>query len=167
MATLYVMCGVPGSGKSTVANKINARVVSSDTIRGNLWGDENAQWDDSFLSKFACVEDLTDKQKRSISNTVVFGIMQNLVISYLENGIDVIADCTNLDAKSRKRWINLHNIANKIVAVVMTTPYEECVRRNNNRQRVVPIKVIDEMYKAYKMPTKDEGFDKILYDTDV
>ena len=47
MANLYMMCGVSGSGKSTWADAYakvyHAQVFSSDTIRAELFGDENNQ----------------------------------------------------------------------------------------------------------------------------
>ena len=43
---LTVLVGLPGSGKSTYANKIkNAILCSSDKVREELYGDENIQGD--------------------------------------------------------------------------------------------------------------------------
>lgn len=41
MATLYVMVGLPGSGKSYWAKSFNCPIVSSDTIRKELSGSED------------------------------------------------------------------------------------------------------------------------------
>ena len=46
--TLYIMCGLSGSGKSTIATQIanenpNTVIVSSDAIREELTGNENDQ----------------------------------------------------------------------------------------------------------------------------
>ena len=44
--TLYTMIGLPGSGKSTFAvNHPECIVVSTDAIRGELFGDESEQKD--------------------------------------------------------------------------------------------------------------------------
>ena len=46
--TLYMLVGLPGCGKTTIANRIiesdpTVVHISSDAIRGRLWGDENCQ----------------------------------------------------------------------------------------------------------------------------
>ena len=46
--TLWIMCGLSGSGKSTIATQIanenpNTIIVSSDAIREELTGNENDQ----------------------------------------------------------------------------------------------------------------------------
>lgn len=47
MPTFYMMCGLPGSGKSTqakkMAEKLNASIFSSDAIRKEKYGDEAIQ----------------------------------------------------------------------------------------------------------------------------
>ena len=51
MTTLYVMCGLPSSGKTTyaklLAEEIDGIVVSSDGIRAEWYGDEAIQGDPS------------------------------------------------------------------------------------------------------------------------
>ena len=42
MADFYMYIGLPGSGKSTIAvAQKGATIISSDAIRGELYGDEN------------------------------------------------------------------------------------------------------------------------------
>ena len=41
--TLYMMVGVPGSGKSFIAKGLNCPIVSSDAIRKELYGSEDDQ----------------------------------------------------------------------------------------------------------------------------
>ena len=54
MTNFYMLVGLPGSGKSTIAKKMieknpNIKVFSSDSLRKELWGDENKQGDNSKL----------------------------------------------------------------------------------------------------------------------
>ena len=53
MSKLFVMVGLPASGKSYEAKEIAkmelAYVVSSDAIRAELWGSEEVQGDNSFI----------------------------------------------------------------------------------------------------------------------
>ena len=45
MSKIYTMCGLPGSGKSTYAKNYlpDCVIVSSDAIRGELYGSEEIQ----------------------------------------------------------------------------------------------------------------------------
>ena len=52
--TLYVLVGLPGSGKTTLAKdianiNIKAKHISSDAIRAELFGDENNQENNSLV----------------------------------------------------------------------------------------------------------------------
>ena len=48
MTTLYMMVGLPASGKSTyaklLAEEVDGIIVSSDAIRKEWYGDENIQY---------------------------------------------------------------------------------------------------------------------------
>ena len=81
---VYIMVGVPGSGKSTVAKELSeqngAIILSSDSIRKELYGDENIQGDGRCVFKT-----LFERANNAISN-----------------GFDIIIDATNVDRKSRK-----------------------------------------------------------------
>ena len=83
--TLYIMCGLSGSGKSTIATQIanenpNTIIVSSDAIR----------------------EELTGNYEDQEHNEEVFKIFHNRIRKNLENKKNVIADATNLTMKSRR-----------------------------------------------------------------
>mgnify|MGYP003324219881 CR=1 FL=1 len=43
MPKFYMMVGLSGCGKSTYAATLNAKVISSDAIRAEVFGDENDQ----------------------------------------------------------------------------------------------------------------------------
>ena len=63
--TAYVMCGIPGAGKSTYANKLaeteDAMIISGDQIKNELYGspDVAGDWDtiwsriDQYISDYA------------------------------------------------------------------------------------------------------------------
>ena len=92
-STLTVLVGLPGSGKSTYANKIkNAILCSSDKIRKELYKDENIQGD----------------------NNKVFRILYNKVKENLKNGNNVVYDATNINSKKRrKKNVDYSKIVNK------------------------------------------------------
>lgn len=146
--TLYMMVGLSGSGKSTASKiifqrKFNAgqhvTIASSDKIREELYGNESIQGDNN-----------------QIFNLLHESIRKSLLYQ------DVIYDATNLNQKKRVKFLNTLPKSVEKIAVIMATPYEECLRRNANRDRVVPASVIKRQYMNFQIPLESEGFDDVL-----
>lgn len=138
-----MVVGLPGSGKSTYIEKYysNYRVHSSDAIREELSGDVNNQ-------------DI---------NKQVFNTLHKRVKDDLVAGHNVVYDATNISWKRRKAFLQeLKNINCHKECVLMATPFELCVQRNNERDRVVPYFVIERMYKNFDIPWYNEGWDSIV-----
>ena len=147
----YMMIGLPGSGKSYVAENLakkeNATIISSDSIRKELFGDENIQGDPS----------------------KVFNIVKSRVIRRLSLGQNCILDATNISYKRRMGFLNsLKKIECKKKCVLVWAPYEVCLQRNGARERKVPEYVIKRMYKNFDVPYYYEGWDTInvIYNCD-
>ena len=140
-----MLIGLPGSGKSTWAVHSIASVVSSDDLRKEIYGDENDQNDPKLI--------FTEAKKR--------------IVNSLNRGRDAILDATNINRKQRIRFIKdvrsqiRKGVDLEVVAVWIAVPYEECLRRNSKRERVVPEHVIEKMYKNFCPPGYEEGFDRI------
>ena len=147
--TLYILIGVPGSGKSTYAEELYQKsergicLVSSDQLRKSLYGDESCQND----------------PKR------VFGIAHRVIKNQLSHGFDVIFDATNIYKRDREKIIKeiLFEVKREIrfVAIYFDTPIETCIARQELRERKVPTKVIEKMARQIDKPTFEEGFDII------
>ena len=152
--TMYILCGLPGSGKSTLAehlhNETGAVIISSDSLREKLYGDENDQ---------------TGGYK-------IFQLMKSNAEMILEDGRSVIIDATNIRPKYRKTFLDI-SIPSKekirVVAYAFKNNPETAKLRDGERMasggRFVPFSVIDSMSKNYTYPTKEEGFDEV-YDAD-
>lgn len=142
---LTMLVGLPGSGKSTVAQEMVEKfpemvIVSSDAMRKELFGNENCQE----------------------HNDLLFKQLHKRIRDHLQNGKDVIYDACNINYKMRMEFLkNLNRISCWKRAQVVATPVSECVRRNANRERVVPEKAIFKMYRNFWMPASYEGFDSI------
>lgn len=136
---LYMMVGVPGSGKSYIANTLNVPIVSSDVIRAELFGSE---------------EDQTH-------NGEVFNEVHNRIRKYLLAGTSCVYDATNLSRKRRKSFLKDLPAGVKKIAVVAATELDIILEQNTSRERHVPEDVIIRMYKQMTLPRKDEGWDGI------
>ena len=142
--SLILLCGIPGSGKTTYAEKYikehpNTVHLSSDKIRAELWGNEATQGD----------------------NNEVFSLMQSRAIEALNNGQSVVYDATNVTRKDRACIISMCPKFAKIEAHVIFTPIETCIKRDAARKRTVGKAVIDKMLKRFQPVWYDEGIDEI------
>lgn len=139
MSTLYVMCGCPGSGKSTYAKEHFPKAVyaCADDVRECLYGNAAIQGNPK----------------------EVFEVMGEGVKAFLAAGQDVVYDTTAVTSKLRRQIIKKFNVPT--VCIFMNTPVEECKKRNAARSRVVPEEVIDRMARKLTVPTLEEGFSEI------
>lgn len=145
MNRLIMLIGLPAAGKSFYCKELQKlykedeiEIVSSDSIRKELFGSENEQ---------------------RYNNEVFEEVYKRVKKSLLQKEITVL-DATNL---SRKRRINFIRELPKCNcnAVVFAVPFYICCERNSKRERVVPQYVMERMYKNFQPPTYKEGFDKI------
>lgn len=141
MTNFYMMVGLPGSGKSYYCNQLGCEVVSSDAIREELFGDVNDQE----------------------HNNEVFNEVHNRIHNFLKSEIDCCYDATNLSRKRRRAFLNTLPKNVHKTAIMIIRSFDECVENNNNRDRVVPIEVIERMFKHLTLPTLEEGFDEIRF----
>ena len=142
---LTIMVGISGSGKSThaakLAKSIPADIVEPDAIRLELTGDASDQ----------------------SRNGEVFRLAHSRTEAKLRAGISVIVDATSLDRKTRAEWVAIaRRCGVDVRAVVVDTPLDVAKNRNNARERVVPLNVIDKQASRLCPPTFSEGFSQIV-----
>lgn len=142
---LNILCGIPGSGKSTYAKSLEAdgyAVLSSDKLRKELYGDENDQ----------------------THNEEVFNTLYNYAKIILENGGSVVIDATNISMKSRRKALSqFSNISCIKVCTVICTPLPQIFINDNNRERRVGADVVNKYLQAFEIPIREEGFDYIQF----
>jgi len=142
---MILLCGLPASGKSTYTKKLQEKgykIHSSDAIREELYGDASI------------VED----------HAKVFDILHSRLIKDLVDGLDVVFDATNISYKKRMGFlqkVKKVKLNVECIAVYFATPYEDCLKNNNKRERLVPEHVIKNMYLNLYIPQLYEGFDKV------
>ena len=142
--SLILLVGIPGSGKTTYAEKYieenhNTVHLSSDKIRAELWGNEATQGD----------------------NNEVFSLMQSRAVEALNNGQNVVYDATNVTRKDRSYIIGICPKFAKTECHIIWAPIETCIERDAARERTVGKEVIDRMFKRFQAPFVDEGIDEI------
>lgn len=157
---LHIVCGIPGSGKSTWAGKQEGTVISTDAIRGELFGDESAQYSDSFLRQNGYDPDaMTERQKAGACSRKVFAVAEERAFEAIRTG-DVYFDATNISPAGRKSL--LENIPHdRAFADVADVPLDVALRRNARRKRHVPEGVIRAMHSRFVMPSEEEGFSAV------
>lgn len=154
MLKFVMLCGLPGSGKSTWAKtKMKTRhntfvYLSSDTIRDNI------------------IQDVGDIERGKL-NAITFSTMNNTALECIKNDISVIYDATNLNVKDRKHILKKvvplkEEKELEIKCIVFNTPFEVCYERNRRREKPVPNEYLKRYRDKFVHPTQDEGFDLII-----
>lgn len=150
MPSLYVMCGIPASGKSTLAKGMegNSKIikrVSRDDIRFSLM----KTGDDYFKNE-----------------TQVFKTFCDNINLFLSQGYSVIADAAHINKKSRRKLLkNIHVPCDEIIAISVECSTNECMRRNSERsgKYKVPEHAMKRMIENFELPNESEGFTHILH----
>lgn len=175
MSELFVMCGIPRSGKTTVANRVakmssnNAVVISADAMREKYFGSESCLYDKKLLLKDYNLRRFesgdSEKDWKIVGNAFVFKKMESAAREALKEGKDVIYDATSITARDRKLVLNaLRGLFDSAHIVYIDCPLETALQRNSHCSRKVPEDVITRMYRRLEVPGEadlDPGF---LYD---
>ena len=148
MSKLIMMCGVPGSGKSTWIknNYSDIAPVSRDAIRFEILDERGGEYFD--------YED-------EVFESFIHQIIGSLAVDEI-----TIADATHLTKKARAKVLNkVANFADEVEAIVMDVHLITALERNDMREgrAFVPRGVIRRMYFQMETPTREEGFDKITF----
>lgn len=142
---LYLMCGVPGCGKSTwIKNHIseypNSIHISRDTVRFNMVGEN---------------EDYFSKEKE------VFNKFIELINEAFESYDNIFVDATHVNSGSRNKVLDSLNLENvNIIPINFDIPLVACIERNKNRsgRERVPEDAIRRMYQRFRPATFNEKY---------
>lgn len=149
---LYVLVGVPGSGKSTwIKNQAwakNCVVASTDDI----------------LDAHAVATGQTYSEVFKDYMPTAINLMTDKVIAARQKNADIIWDQTSVSVGSRKKKLRMLPNYYKIAVVFKTPDADELQRRLGSRPgKVIPPHVSNSMAASFSMPTKEEGFDEVWY----
>lgn len=132
MQALYVMCGIPGSGKSTLSKQVA---------------------EDNGLTRFS-FDELGCHTTRQFLCPVITALQNGKSVimdsTHLRKNERKIILQTVVDIPCHK------------ICIYMNTPFDECLRRNAIREARLPDMMIRSMYISIQKPTLDEGWDEII-----
>lgn len=147
MADVYIMCGCPGSGKTTWLSKHvkpGSAIVSRDFIRFSL---------------------LKEGEPYFSHEDEVYDILWDQINGALSDGRDVFVDQTSLNKRSRK-WLLDHITGyDKVNVIWIDTPLEIALERNEKRKGTkayVPREQVRKMFFSIEPPSFEEGFFRIF-----
>lgn len=139
--TLYILCGIPASGKSTLSCELSTH----------------------YNAKLHCYDSLPNAHNPR-QKDAVHAQMWTDIVKDLRNGYNVVCDDLHTKREWRENILNvLADVECQKILVVMTTPLDECLKRNVNRTARLPDFVLYDLHEKYESPTLDEGWDEILY----
>ena len=141
--TLYVLCGLPASGKTTIAK----------------------QFEKELGVKRHSYDDIPNANKDKESKEIAWKQLANKILLDLKNGNDVICDYLNLTKQSRIDLLSELNVSCNKVLIILQTPIEECKRRNKLRDEKECVSDMDMHFfpMIFEQPNTDEGWDEIYY----
>ena len=150
MSTLYMLIGIPGSGKST-------------WIENQSWAKSCVHLSsDKFIEEYA---ESVGKTYNEVFDEYIKTATQQLnkqAITVNVAETDAIWDQTNMSVKSRASKLKLFPCYKKIAVVFRVPDPDELARRLASRPgKHISDKVIEDMIKNFQMPTLEEGFTEI------
>ena len=143
--TLYILCGVPGAGKSTwgrakaLAN--NGTYISRDEVRFSL---------------------LKEGEEYFSHEEEAWEIFINKIQKAIDEGVEnIIADATHNTERARNQLLDALTLGNiNLIAVDFNLPLEVCLAQNAQREgrARVPEDVITKMWNAHTAPTSKSKY---------
>lgn len=152
---LWLLVGIPGSGKSTWAlEQLNALPA------------EHGHWISRDMIRFGLVKEGEEyfSKEKEVFNLFVRAVQADIDSNFIT---DIYVDATHINEASREKLLrrlkNLENV--NLNAVVFDISLETCLERNAQRtgRACVPETAIRNMYKNFRNPTLDKRqYDKII-----
>jgi predicted kinase len=151
MLKVYVLIGVPGSGKSTWVN--NQTLVEEYTyVSTDFWVEQFAKAANTSYTEIF----------EKVMPDAIEQMLEQVRLSRKYNA-NIIWDQTSTTIASRKKKFKMLPDYEHVAVVFPTPDRAELDRRLANRPgKVVPVEVVDSMIAGFQMPTLAEGYKQII-----
>ena len=153
---IFVLIGLPGSGKSTWVMKFLAStdkpfiIASTDAVLERIAKENNASYNETFNTHYKNAE---REMKEAVANA-------------FKNGISLIWDQTNLNDNKRRKILSQVPKNYRKIAVVFKLNDDELYKRLNKRAeetgKIISPNIIEQMKKTEVPVSKSEGFNQII-----
>ena len=141
MTSIYVLCGIPGSGKTTLAQEL-----------ANRHGAVLRSYDD-----------MPGANTRESMDGSVTREWLNIIHADLMAGKSVVCDGMNLTSKDRLEVLSaISDIPCRKVLAFKFVPIDTCIKRNAQRHGRLPYFVIEQAAQKMEPPTGEECWDEII-----
>ena len=136
---ILMLKGLPASGKTTFAKELISTDstfirINKDDIRSMIYG----------------------KPHSSRSESLVLAIRDHIIHEAFSRGQNVIIDDTNFNERHKRTMLGIAKCYDaEVEEVFIDTPWEVCVKRDEEREYSVGYKVIKGMYNQYLRPEGD------------
>lgn len=165
-----MLCGLPGTGKSTWVNQNFCEEHHNANVSGSLsfFVLSSNTYVISTDEAIEAIGRQYDLSYNEIFGDISYAFAERMIHKIAKILFDrkniVIWDQTNLTVKSRKRKLDMVPEGYLKKAVIFNTPadhWERLNKRAEEQGKVIPASVIDQMQGKFRRPTLAEGFDVI------
>ena len=147
---LIVMCGLPGSGKSTFAKNSITINNGEEVYKPKIYSSDKIREETYHKSKITRTE-----------NQMLFAKIHERIKLELLSGKDIIFDATSINRKYRGELLTaLKDVDYLPVCIYIDAPLSICLQNNLGRapKKRVPTYVIENMARIKEAPMYEEGF---------
>ena len=158
MPTLYMLIGIPGSGKTTWIKNQNFNtddtvIVSTDNIIEERAASKGMTYSDVFQDE---IKSATAEMNNNLKNAIA-------------QKKNIVWDQTNLTVKTRRSKLAQIPDEYQKIAVLLSTPTKEelKIRLDNRPGKIIPNNILMGMISQLDPPSKLEGWDEIWTNSNI
>lgn len=144
---LYILSGIPGSGKSTFLKSLDNKemIVSSDAIRQQIIATAPQYISDDMIGKYISES----------ASEAAFEIIRVILKAKFKERLTVFLDFTAINDEKREPFVNLAKEYGIETEILIFNPSQETIiKQNEERETRVPLSVIDYFTENFQADSK-------------